>query len=91
MSSMKEKMHTGELYLPGDQEIVEDQTKRLDRLYDYKMTRPTEGRKREALLKEMLAEAGEGCYIESLFHSNMGGGNVHLGKSLPGSAGDWRS
>ena len=27
MSSMKEKMHTGELYLPGDQEIVEDQTK----------------------------------------------------------------
>jgi hypothetical protein len=28
MSSMKEKMHTGELYFPGDQEIVEDQTKR---------------------------------------------------------------
>ena len=55
------------------------------------MTRPTEGGKREALLKEMLAEAGEGCYIESLFHSNMGGGNVHLGKSVPGSAGDRRS
>ena len=91
MSSMKEKMHTGELYLPGDQGIVEDQTKRLDRLYDYNMTRPTEGRKREALLKEMLAEVGEGCYIEPPFHSNMGGGNVHLGKSLPGSAGDRRS
>lgn len=72
MSSMKEKMHTGELYLPGDQEIVEDQTKRLDRLYDYNMTRPTEGRKREALLKEMLAEVGEGCYIEPPFHSNNG-------------------
>lgn len=56
MSSMKEKMHTGELYLPGDPEIVEDQTKRLDRLYDYNMTRPTEAGKREALLKEMLAE-----------------------------------
>ena len=23
---MKEKMHTGELYLPGDDEIVEEQT-----------------------------------------------------------------
>ena len=61
MSSMKEKMHTGELYLPGDEEIVEDQTKRLDRLYDYNMTRPTEGEKREAMLKEMFAEIGEGC------------------------------
>ena len=45
-------MHTGELYLPGDTEIMEDQTKRLDRLYDYNKTRPTEGKKREALLIE---------------------------------------
>ena len=45
MGSMKEKMHTGELYLPGDPEIVEEQTKRLDRLYDYNMTRSIEGRK----------------------------------------------
>ena len=80
MSSMKEKMHTGELYLPGDEEIVEDQTKRLDCLYDYNMTRPTEGEKREAMLKEMFAEIGEGCYIEPPFHANLGGGNVHFGK-----------
>lgn len=80
MSSMKEKMHTGELYLPNDKEIMEDQTRRLDRLYDYNMTRPTEGAKREALLKEMLAEVGEGCYIEPPFHANLGGGHVHLGK-----------
>ena len=80
MSSMKGKMHTGELYLPNDKEIMEDQTRRLDRLYDYNMTRPTEGAKREALLKEMLAEVGEGCYIEPPFHANFGGGHVHLGK-----------
>ena len=80
MSSMKGKMHTGELYLPNDKEIMEDQTRRLDRLYDYNMTRPTEGAKREALLKEMLAEVGEGCYIEPPFHANLGGGHVHLGK-----------
>ena len=80
MTSMKGKMHTGELYLPNDKKIMEDQTRRLDRLYDYNMTRPTEGAKREALLKEMLAEAGEGCYIEPPFHANLGGGHVHLGK-----------
>ncbi|MCD8334514.1 MAG: hypothetical protein LUC35_04015 [Clostridiales bacterium] len=42
MSTMKERMHTGELYLPGDDEIMEDQLKRLDRLYDFNATRPTE-------------------------------------------------
>ncbi len=25
MSEMKEKMHTGELYLPGDEEIIKEQ------------------------------------------------------------------
>ena len=25
MSTMKEKMHTGELYLPGDEEIMKEQ------------------------------------------------------------------
>jgi galactoside O-acetyltransferase len=44
------------------------------------MTRPTEGEKREAMLKEMFAEIGEGCYIEPPFHANLGGGNVHFGK-----------
>ena len=34
MSLMKEKMHTGELYLPGDEEITERQIKCLDMLYD---------------------------------------------------------
>ena len=62
-------MHTGELYLPGDKEIAERQIKCLDRLYDFNMTRPTELEKREAMLKEMFAEIGEGCYIEPPFLS----------------------
>lgn len=82
MSSMKEKMHTGELYLPGDEEIMVWQTKCLDRLYEFNMTRPTEGAKREAMLKEMFAEIGDGCYIEPPFHSNLGGGHVHFGKYI---------
>ncbi len=80
--SMKEKMHTGELYLPGDAEIMEEQLKRLDRLYDFNQTRPSEMDKREKLLKELFAEIGEGCYIEPPFHANFGGGHVHLGKNV---------
>ena len=80
--SMREKMHSGELYLPNDPEIMSEQQKRLDMLYDYNMTRPTEAAKREAMLKEMLAEVGEGCYIEPPFHANFGGAHVHFGKSV---------
>lgn len=80
MSGNREKMYTGELYQPGDPEILSWQMQRLDRLYDYNMTRPTEGEKREALLREMLAEVGEGCYIEPPFHTNLGGAHVHFGK-----------
>ena len=29
---MREKMHTGELYLPNDDEIFQDQIRKLDRL-----------------------------------------------------------
>ena len=82
MSKMKERMHTGDLYLSGDQEIMEWQTKCLDRLYEFNMTRPTEGKKRESMLKEMFAEIGEGCYIEPPFHANFGGAHVHFGKNI---------
>ena len=78
----KDKLHTGELYLPGDDEIMEVQTKCLEKLYDFNATRPTEMGKREALLKEMFAEIGEGCYIEPPLHSNWGGHHCHFGKMV---------
>lgn len=82
MSVMKERMHTGELYLPGDDEIMEQQIKCLDRLYEFNMTRPTELDKRQAMLQEMFAEIGENCYIEPPFHANFGGRHVHFGKNI---------
>lgn len=80
--SNKDKMHTGELYLPGDVEIMKEQQICLDKLYDYNMTRPTESEKRQKLLKEMFAEIGEDCYIEPPFHANFGGKHVHFGKCV---------
>ncbi len=78
----KEKLHTGELYLPTDDEIMKKQLDCLELLYDYNSTRPHELDKRECLLKEMLAEIGEGSYIEPPLHSNWGGHHVHFGKKV---------
>lgn len=80
--SMKDKLHTGELYLPGDEEIMQEQMKCLDRLIEFNSTRPTQMEKREALLKEMFAEIGEGCYIEPPLHSNFGGRHLHFGNHV---------
>lgn len=79
---MKEKIHTGELYLPNDPEILSEQQQYLEKLYDFNLTRPSEAEKRQKMLKEMFAEIGEGCYIEPPFHANFGGKNVHFGKGV---------
>ena len=78
----KERMHSGDLYDPGDEEIMTEQLSYLDLLYDYNQTRPTEMEKRTALLKKMFAEIGEGCYIEPPFHANWGGHHCHFGKRV---------
>lgn len=80
--TVKEKMHSGKLYLPLDEEIVKEQTMCLEKLYDYNATRPLEQEKRASLLKEMFAEIGEGCYIEPPLHSNFGGRHIHFGKNV---------
>ncbi len=76
------KIHSGSIYFPEDEEIVKEQTKCPDMLYDYNMTRPTEAEKRQKLLKKMFAEIGEGCYIEPPFHANWGGAHVHFGEHV---------
>ncbi len=80
MSLMMKNMHTGGLYLPDDPKLADEQLRCLDRLYDFNQTRPTEQAKRTAMLREMFAEIGDGCYIEPPFHANWGGKFVHFGK-----------
>ena len=77
-----DQLHSGELYLPGDPEIMQQQEQCLEMLYDFNATRPGELDKREAMLRQMFAEIGEGCYIEPPLHSNMGGHHVHFGKNV---------
>ena len=74
-----EKIHAQTLYLPEDPQIMQEQLRYLDKLYDFNHTRPTELEKREAMLREMFAEIGEDCYIEPPFYANWGGHHVHFG------------
>ena len=80
--SMIEKMHAGELYDPADKAIMCEQTAALEKLYDFNATRPSEGEKRQALMKQMFAEIGENCYIEPPFHANWAGKHVHFGNNV---------
>ena len=77
-----EKLHSGDLYDPGDEEIFREQLDCLEKQYDYNLTRPHEMEKRVAMLQEMFAEAGESCYVEPPLHSNWGGRHTHLGKGV---------
>lgn len=78
----KNRMFTGDLYLPNDAAITEEQNACLELLYTFNQTRPSEQEKRNQLLKQMFAEIGENCYIEPPFHANFGGKHVHFGKNV---------
>ena len=75
----KDKLHSGDIYFPGDPEIYAEQTACQEKLFDFNQTRPGELEKRTAMLKDMFAEIGEGCYIEPPLRANFGGRHVHLG------------
>ncbi len=77
-----DKLHTGEIYYPGDPEIQKAQVVCQEKLYDFNQTRPGELEKRTAMLRDMFAEIGEGCYIEPPLHANFGGRHVHFGKCV---------
>ena len=80
-SNVKERMKSGRLYFCTDEELAREQLKCLDRLYDFNQTRPSEMGKRSALLKEILAEVGENCYVEPPLHANWGI-HTHFGRNV---------
>ena len=79
---MEELLHTGAIYDPNDPEVFAFQRICMEKLYEYNQLRPSQQDQRDAMLKEMFAEIGEGCYIEPPLHSNMGGHHVHFGKNV---------
>ena len=78
----KERMHGRQLYFCNTPELLEEQRRRLDTVFAYNQIPPGCWDQKEALLREMFAEAGEGCYIETPFRANWGGKFVHLGRNV---------
>ena len=78
----REKIHSGRIYQPMDQEILAEQLVYLDMLNTYNRMSHLDLPAREAMLKKMFAEVGENCYVESPFYANWGGHHVHFGSNI---------
>lgn len=78
---IKECMHSHKIYFCNDEQLVAEQTRHLEILYDFNHTRPSESKKREELLKALFAEIGDNCYIEPPLHANWGI-HTHFGSNI---------
>jgi galactoside O-acetyltransferase len=78
----EEILHSGMIYHLGEENLAKEQLRRLDMLFEYNALKPSQQAEKTALLKEMFAEIGENVYIETPFHSNFGGMNVHFGHMI---------
>jgi galactoside O-acetyltransferase len=78
----KERKAQGLPYHYDDPSIMGNQLECQEKLYEYNLTRPTEQDKRQQILKEMFAEIGEGCHIETPLYANWGGHHAHFGRGI---------
>lgn len=78
----RDKLHTGEIYFPGDPEIMRQQAIWQDQVMEYNNTPHVQQERRDEMLRQMFDEVGEGCYVETPFYANMGGHHVHFGKNV---------
>lgn len=78
----RDRVHTGELYISMDQSVVEEQFARMDLMWEYNQTKPSQQRERAALLKRMLGDCGEEVYVEAPFYANWGGWHCHFGNGV---------
>ena len=72
--ALEEKMKSGELYNCSPEAMDEALMGRLmeyrELLYEFNTSRPSEGEKREEIIRKLFAEAGENCYLEPPFCAN---------------------
>ena len=78
---IRDKMHSGELYCCSDESLMKEQAVCIDKQAIYNAKPHIYMKEREAMLKDMFAEVGKDCYIESPFHANWGK-HTHLGNGV---------
>lgn len=77
-----ERMERGLLYDCSDAEICSVQDQFKAKIQEFNQLGICSAEVRERCMKEMLAECGEGCFIEAPFHANWGGHHVHIGSRV---------
>ena len=83
----REKIHSGRIYQPMGDEILNEQLAYLDLMDEYNRTPRRMMAQRAAMLPKLFAEVGENCFIESPYFGNWGGHHVHLGSNVYANAG----
>ena len=71
-------MIAGELYRPGDAELVADRARAQSLMRDYNATIVSDADARQPILDALLGSRGTGCAIRSPFYVDYGY-NIHLG------------
>ena len=82
LTEVRQRMADGRLYVCNDPELFAEQGRRRDLLDAYNALPFGSPEERDALLRQLVAEAGEGCMIEPPFHANWSGANLHLGNNV---------
>lgn len=77
MKTEKEKMLGGELYNPLDQQLCDERRRARLLFKALNDTRDDQVQERSRLIKELIASAGEGVWIEPPFYCDYGS-NIHL-------------
>ena len=77
-----ERKDQGLPYRYDDPALLGDQHIYQDKMIEYNRTLATETELRQKLLREVFAEVGEGCTVETPLNANWGCKHVHLGKGI---------
>ena len=82
LAEVRQRMADGRLYTCNCPALFAEQERCRDVLDAYNALPFSSSDERDALLRQLVAEVGEGCMIEPPFHANWGGANLHLGNNV---------
>ena len=77
----RRRMKSGQLYYCTDPEVSADQARCNEIVYEYNQTRPSQSQLRQEILKKLLGDLGENCYVEPPLRANWGR-NTHFGNNV---------
>ena len=77
-----ERMIAGLIFDTVDPEIQELQRPYKEKLWAFNHLTPSQSAEKVAYMKEVFAECGDKCFIETPFYASWGGKNVHFGSGI---------